>query len=790
MQSQKIIKKELIPCIFTERKYTIMVFNKMYATAHVFALAGFMFISAVQSQSPVNFVELVNPLVGTDSKFELSNGNTYPAIALPWGMNFWTPQTGEMGNGWCYQYTANKLRGFKQTHQPSPWINDYGAFSIFATTNKLVFNEKERASWFSHKAEVVQPNYYRAYLADYNTTVEITPTERAACFRLTYPRTDSAFLIIDAYFKNSAVQIFPEERKIIGYASNHQGGVPDNFKNYFVIQLDRDFDAYYGVDTGLIIPDQKLSRSAHAGAIIRFKTTANEQIQLKIASSFISPQQAELNLQREIGTKTFDEIKKAGEQAWNKLLGRIEVEGGTDAQRTTFYTALYRTMLFPRKFFEFDQNNNLIHYSPYDGKIHPGYMFTDNGFWDTFRAAFPLYTLLFPSLNSQIMQGLANTYRESGWLPEWASPGHRDCMIGSNSAIIIADSYFKNIPNPDIATLYEGMQKNSRFAGPLSSVGRFGADYYNQYGYIPYDVGIPENTARTLEYAFADFTLWKLAKLLDRPQVEIDTYAKRARNYRHVFDPSVNFVRGRNKDGTFQTPFRPDKWGDAFTEGCSWHWTWCVFHDVEDLIHLMGGPQHFIAKLDSVFTAAPTFDDSYYGFPIHEITEMVVMNMGQYAHGNQPIQHMPYLYVYAGAPWKTQFHVRNIMDKLYTPLPDGLCGDEDNGQTSAWYVFSAMGMYSVTPGTNQYVLGSPLFKKITLYLENGNSFIISAPNNAPANYYVQDINLDNQPYSKNYLKHDDLIKGGILSLTMSSLPNTNRGTDKKDYPYSMSQELK
>lgn len=765
-------------------KYKFVSFNLIL----FLIILGFHYGAHGQPES--DLVGYVNPLVGTDSKFELSNGNTYPAIALPWGMNFWTPQTGEMGSGWCYQYAANKIRGFKQTHQPSPWINDYGAFAILPTTGTLEFEESKRASWFSHKAEVVQPHYYSVYLADYNTTVEITPTERAAMFRITYPETTEANLIVDAFFKNSEVEILPEKGRIVGYASNHNGGVPANFKTYFVIQADKPFETFYGVDTGTIIPDKRQITSSHAGAIIRFKTKEKEIVHLKVASSFISPAQAELNMQRELGQKSFDEVKAEGEQIWNKLLNRVQVEGGSEAQLSTFYTALYRTMLFPRKFYEFDQNQNMVHYSPYDGRVYPGYMFTDNGFWDTFRAAFPLYTLLFPEFNGQVMQSLVNTYRESGWLPEWASPGHRDCMIGSNSAIIISDSYFKSIPNPDILTLYEALQKNSRYAGPLSSVGRFGADYYNHYGYIPYDVGIKENTARTLEYAFADFTLWKLAKSLNRPAAEIDTFARRALNYRNVFDPSVNFVRGRNQDGSFQSPFRPDKWGDAFTEGCSWHWTWCVFHDVQGLIDLMGGNNKFISKLDSVFTAAPTYDDSYYGFPIHEITEMVVMNMGQYAHGNQPIQHMPYLYTYAGAPWKTQYHVRHIMDKLYTPYPDGLCGDEDNGQTSAWFVFSALGMYSVTPGTNQYVIGSPLFKKATLHLENGEKFIIDAPNNGPQKYYLQEVKLNGQDYQKNYLSNEDIVKGGRLYFNMSSSPNLTRAILPKSVPYSMSNEIK
>jgi len=744
----------------------------------------------ITGQVSMDLTKYVNPLVGTDSKKELSNGNTYPAIAMPWGMNFWTPQTNKMGDGWCYQYAANKIRGFKQTHQPSPWINDYGAFSIFATTENLVFDEEKRESWYSHKAEISTPHYYKAYLANYNTTVEITPTERAACFRITYPQTDKAYLIVDGFFKNSYIKVFPKERKIIGFACNATAGVPSNFKNYFVIYVNKDFDQSFTVEDGAILEDKLEVESKHSGSIIRFKTKANEQVNLKIASSFISLEQAELNLEREIGDNTFDQIAQKGKAEWNKQLSRISVEGGTDAQLTTFYSAMYRTMLFPRKFFEFDKGNKIVHYSPYNGKVLDGYMFTDNGFWDTFRAAFPLLTIVFPELNSQIMEGLANAYKESGWLPEWASPGHRDCMVGSNSAILITDSYLKGIPNKEINTLYEAIVKNSQNEGPLSSVGRFGVDYYNKLGYVPYNVGKKENTARTLEYAFADYNIWKLSKALNRPQTEIDTFAKRAQNYKNVFDKSVNFMRGRNEDGTFQSPFQPDKWGDAFTEGCSWHWTWCVFHDVQGLIDLMGGKTKFIEKMDSVFVAPPTFDYSYYKKQIHEITEMLIMNMGQYAHGNQPIQHMPYLYNYAGEPWKTQYHVREIMNKLYTPAPDGLCGDEDNGQTSAWYVFSAMGMYSVAPGTNQYVLGAPLFKKSTLKLENGKTFVINAGNNSAENRYVQKAKLNGKTHTKTFLNHSDITNGGTFNLTMSAEPNKSKGVNASDTPYSMTNELK
>jgi len=732
-------------------------------------------------------VELVNPLMGTDSEFRLSTGNTYPAIALPWGMNFWTPHTRNMNNGWAYTYNDYKIQGIKQTHQPSPWINDYAAFSVMALTGDLKYRGEERASWFSHKAEVVKPYYYSVYLADYDVTAEVTPTERAAAFRFTFPDNDSSFIIIDAFDKGSMVKIIPSERKIIGYCRNNHGGVPENFHNYFVAVFDREFtstNTWNGDDLNLNDLEEE---GAHVGAILGFKTTRGEMVNMRIASSFISHEQAMLNLARETDGKDFDIICSEARTAWNNQLSRIRVEGGSVDQMRTFYSCLYRTLLFPRKFFEINGRDEIVHYSPYNGEVLPGYMFTDNGFWDTFRSLFPFLTLMYPELNGQIMEGLANTYRESGWLPEWASPGHRDCMIGSNSASLIADSYLKGIRGYDITTLYQAILKNTDSVGPVTSVGRLGAKYYNDLGYVPYDAGINENVARTLEYAYADFCIARLAESLGRPVEEIDQFKRRAMNYKNVFDPGRKLMRGRNLDGSFQSPFSPYKWGDAFTEGNSWHYTWSVFQDVSGLIDLMGGKDNFVSKLDSVFTVPPIFDYSYYGQVIHEIREMQIMNMGNYAHGNQPVQHMIYLYNYAGQPWKTQFHVREVMDKLYTYLPDGYCGDEDNGQTSAWYVFSALGFYPVTPGTDEYVFGSPLFKKASITFENGNEMVIEAPENSSENIYTGGIKLNGKEIERNFIRHPELQAGGTLSFDMQGGPDKIRGISDEAMPFSMSK---
>lgn len=734
-----------------------------------------------------DWTQYVNPLMGTQSSFELSTGNTYPAIARPWGMNFWTPQTGKMGDGWQYTYTANKIRGFKQTHQPSPWINDYGQFSIMPVTGKLEFDEEKRASWFSHKGEIATPSYYKVYLAEHDVVTEMTPTERAVLFRFTFPENEHSYIVVDAFDKGSYVKVIPEENKIIGYTTRNSGGVPENFKNYFVIEFDKPF-TYKGTFADKKLEEGNLEQKAdHTGAIIGFSTRNGEIVHARIASSFISFEQAAQNL-KELGNDSFEQLAQKGNDAWNNVLGKIEVEGGNLDQYRTFYSCLYRSLLFPRKFYEFTADGQPIHYSPYNGQVLPGYMYTDTGFWDTFRCLFPFLNLMYPSVNKEIQEGLINTYKESGFFPEWASPGHRGCMIGNNSASVLVDAYMKGVKVDDVKTLYEGLIHGTENVHPeVSSTGRLGYQYYNKLGYVPYDVKINENTARTLEYAYDDWCIYQLAKALNRPKKEIELFAKRAMNYRNVFDKESKLMRGRNENGQFQSPFSPLKWGDAFTEGNSWHYSWSVFHDPQGLIDLMGGKKMFITMLDSVFAVPPVFDDSYYGQVIHEIREMTVMNMGNYAHGNQPIQHMIYLYNYAGQPWKAQYWLRQVMDRMYTPGPDGYCGDEDNGQTSAWYVFSALGFYPVCPGTDEYVIGAPLFKKATLHFENGNNLVIDAQNNSKENLYIESLRVNGQESTRNYLKHADLLQGGTIEFKMGSHPNLNRGINDDDAPYSFSK---
>ena len=766
--------------------------TKIFSIIFFTVVCNFIFISCDNSElsfadSPVDYV---NPLIGSDSSFELSNGNTYPAIARPWGMNFWTPQTGLMGDGWGYTYKSEKMVGFKQTHQPSPWINDYGAFSLMAGIGELKVKEEERKLSFNHTNEVVQPHYYSVLFHEIDTKVELTTTERSAYFRFSFPKVEEANIIIDAFNKGSEIMIYPDQKKIIGIAKNNSGGVPNNFANYFIIEFNTPFKLYGTWTNSEIQKSNKNLKGEHVGAFLVFDTQQNSEVLAKVSSSFINHAQASINLNREIPENiSFEHLVEEGKLVWNNELSKIKVisqeSEKTNEDLIKFYSSLYRTILFPRQFHEYDLDNNQIHYSPYDGNIHDGPLYTDNGFWDTFRAVFPFYSLVYPEKLGEIIQGImVNPYVESGWLPEWSSPGHRDCMIGSNSASIIAEAYLKGITDFDIEKAYEGILNNSENEGPLSSVGRKGVEFYNNLGFIPYDSSVNENVARTLEYAYNDFSIWKLAEALNRPDEEVSLFRERADYYKNVFDNETNFMRGKMKDGNFQSPFRADAWGGAFTEGSSWHYTWSVLHDPKGLMNLMGGRIEFINKLDAVFETEPTSDFSYYGFKIHEIVEMELLNMGQYAHGNQPIQHAIYFYNYAREPWKTQEKIRYVLDNLYGPGPDGYCGDEDNGQTSAWYVFSALGFYPVAPVTGQYVIGSPLFEKAEISLSNGKKLKISSDNNSPLNFYIGAVYLNGSTYNNNWLAHSDLLAGTKIDFKMQSMAS-GWGSDESSVPYSM-----
>jgi len=731
-----------------------------------------------------DLVSYVNTLQGTNSKHELTRGNTYPTTALPFGMHTWTPQTGKNGDGWKYQYFLDKIRGFQQAHQCSSWTRDYAVFSLMPMT-QLVVDENKREAKFSHANEVAKPNYYKVTF-DNKITTEISPSERGAQLRFTYPKGEKSFLVLDGYNRTSGVKIFPKENKITGWVSNGQG-FRNNWKSYFVIQFDQPIQAYGTWDnrSNAVLPDSIAAEGRGKGAYIEFK--AGTKVQVKTASSYISAEQAQLNLDRELGAdKTLEQTKANAAAVWNKSLGRVAVEGGSQADKETFYSCFFRASLFSRKFYEIDKNGKPYYFSPYDGQVHTGYMFTDTGFWDTFRAQFPLNTLMHPEMHGQYMQAMIEAYEQCKWLPSWSFPSEAGSMIGNHAISLLADAWAKGIRTFDPKEALDAYYHEAMNKGPWGPAnGRDGVKEYNELGYVPYP-NYRESTAKTLEYAYDDYCGYELARMIGNKKY-MEIFEKPMYNYKNVYDPSTRFMRGKGIDGTWTKNFDPIEWGGPFTEGNAWHYHWSVFQDTKGLINLMGGYQNFTAKLDSVFSEPNKVKVGTYGGMIHEMTEMVMADLGQYAHGNQPIQHMVYLYNYANQPWKSQFHARQVMYKLYDATENGYPGDEDQGQTSSWYVLSALGFYSVTPGTGEYVIGSPMFKKISINLENGKKFIVDAPLNDKDHVYIQSATLNGKPYTKNFITHSDLIKGGILKLVMSNKPNEQRGLSAEDKPFSLTK---
>lgn len=735
-----------------------------------------------------SLVDYVNTLQGTNSRFEFSRGNTFPAVARPNGMHMWAPQTGRNGDGWKYQYEKDTIRGFQQSHQCSPWSNDYAVFSLMPVVGDLVVDEDARAVGFSHADELARPHHYRVRLAS-GVTSEMAPTDHGASLRFTFPAGQGGYLVLDGYTGQCAVEVQPEAGRLVGWVRNGRN-LPRDFQAHFVVDVGRPIEEF-----GTWSPRRRRRPAAvdadaaeyegrrGGGAYIRVQP--GETLLVRTASSYISRAQAERNLDREPGGfRTFEEAVTAAAEAWNAHLGKVIVEGDEE-RKATFYSCLFRASLFPRMFHEFDERGEPRYLSPYDGQVHSGYMYTDTGLWDTFRAQMPLNALLHPAMHGRYMQAILAAYEQCGWLPSWSFPGEAGSMIGNHAISLLADAWAKGIRTFDPALALEAYRHEAGAKGPWGPAnGRHGVDDYNRLGYVPYPE-VREATAKTLEYAYDDFCGYKLARATGDEGLARE-FGGRMFNYRHVYDEGTGFMRGRTREGLWATPFDPIEWGGPYTEGCAWHWTWSVFHDPAGLIELMGGEEAFLAKLDAVWTATTEFKPGTYGGPIHEMREMSAAGLGQYAHGNQPIQHMPYLYAYAGQPWKTQEHVRRVMSQLYNATEDGYPGDEDQGQTSSWFVLSALGLYSVCPGVDQYVLGSPAFERATISLENGRQFVVEAPGNSAERVYIASATLNGEPFTRNYLRHSEIVAGGVLRLEMSAEPNRDRGVAAGDRPFSVS----
>lgn len=730
-----------------------------------------------------DLVQYVNTLQGTNSTYELSWGNTYPTTAVPYPMNSWSPQTGKNGDGWKYQYSATTIRGFQPTHQCSPWVGDYGVFSLMPVS-ELVVDESKRATPFSHDKEIAKPHYYRVTLEN-GITTEFSPTTRSAHFRFSFPAKGDAFLVLDGYTKTSQVQIDVANHRITGYV--HNGAFsPKTHKNYFIIQFDKPFVSYGTWENRKnTIQKNNLSREGEGiGAYVQF--AKGSKVQAKVSTSYISTEQAEVTMTRELGKHSSVEVtKQAAADVWNQLLNRVLVDGGTEEDMKTFYSCMFRANLFSHKFYEEKEDGSPYYYSPYDEKIHDGYMFTDNGFWDTFRSQFPLTNILHPTMQGQYMQALLDAQEQCGWLPSWSFPSETGGMVGNHSISLLTDAWVKGIRTFDPEKALKAYAHEAMNKGPWGGAnGRVRWKDYYQLGYIPYPESMG-STAQTLEYCYDDFCAYQLAKMTGNKFYE-EVFARQIYNYKNVYDPSVGFMRGRNLDGSW-ADFDAFEWGGPYCEGNAWHYNWSVFHDVQGLIDLTGGDERFVAKIDSVFALPGIVKYGTYGTKIHEMLEMELAKMGQYAQGNQPIQHMIYLYSYAGQPWKTQYWIRQVMDRLYNSSENGYPGDEDQGGMSSWYVLSALGIYSVCPGTDEYVLGSPKFRKATITMEDGKKFVIEAKGNSKDNVYIQNATLNGKRHTRNYIHYSDIVNGGVLELQMGNQPEKTRGTAKEDRPFSLSK---
>ena len=544
-----------------------------------------------------DLVQYVNTLQGTNSTYELSWGNTYPTTAVPYPMNSWSPQTGKNGDGWKYQYSATTIRGFQPTHQCSPWVGDYGVFSLMPVP-ELVVDESKRATPFSHDKEIAKPHYYKVTLEN-GITTEFSPTTRSAHFRFSFPAKGDAFLVLDGYTKTSQVQIDVANHRITGYV--HNGAFsPKTHKNYFIIQFDKPFVSYGTWENRKnTIQKNNLRREGEGiGAYVQF--AKGSKVQAKVSTSYISPEQAEVTMTRELGKHSSVEVtKQAAADVWNQLLNRVLVEGGTEEDMKTFYSCMFRANLFSHKFYEEKEDGSPYYYSPYDEKIHDGYMFTDNGFWDTFRSQFPLTNILHPTMQGQYMQALLDAQEQCGWLPSWSFPSETGGMVGNHSISLLTDAWVKGIRTFDPEKALKAYAHEAMNKGPWGGAnGRVRWKDYYQLGYIPYPESMG-STAQTLEYCYDDFCAYQLAKMTGNKFYE-EVFARQIYNYKNVYDPSVGFMRGRKLDGSW-ADFDAFEWGGPYCEGNAWHYNWSVFHDVQGLIDLTGGDERFVAKIDSVF---------------------------------------------------------------------------------------------------------------------------------------------------------------------------------------------
>ncbi|MBN1672879.1 MAG: GH92 family glycosyl hydrolase [Kiritimatiellae bacterium] len=727
-----------------------------------------------------------DPLQGTDSSFELSRGNCLPLVSVPWAMTAWSAQTAQ-DERWFFRHGDPLLRGVRATHQPSPWLGDYGWFVLMPQTGERVYAEsRARASPYRQDRAVFHPHYFRAELIRYGVTLELTPTERCAVVRMGFAEGAAGRLLIVPGPGEAGFRLDPGAGRVTGYTRSARHTVPASFACHFVIQFERPFDGHGFVQGRDLLRDTAERTGEELAAFVEFGVRARREVTLRVATSFISAEQAQRNLDTELGTAGFEEIRERAARRWMGMMDRLVPGDAPDARRRTLAGCLYRALLFPRPFYETDGANRTVHYSPMDGQVHPGVLYTDNGFWDTYRTVYPFYSLLCPDRLSEILQGWTPFYAETGWFPKWPSPGHTGCMIGSHIDAVYADAVTKGIGEFELEWVYEGLRKHAFEEPGTRLYGREGIGRFRELGYVP-EGAARHAAAATMDYAYGDFCLAQLARRLGRHE-DARLLAASALNYRNVIDPAVGFLRGRREDGAWLEPFDPFAWGGPYVEGSAWQCSWAAPHDPEGLMACVGGRAAFVGKLDRLFELPPRFEPAAYGAPIHEMTEMALAGFGQYAHSNQPVHQVLYLYTAAGQPWKTQYWVKRVLTELYRPGPAGFPGDEDNGEMACWYLLSALGLFPLCPGHPSYVLAAPLFPELTLAVPGREPLELRAPGAEADRPYLSQLRIGNRRHAATWVAHDAVARGGRWTFTLADEPDLTRTYTADELPFSLSRD--
>lgn len=712
----------------------------------------------------------MNPLQGTDSHRGFSRGNTLPICALPFGMAHWSAQTAE--GPWFFSPRDRQIQGVRLTHQPSPWMGDYGAVTFLPQSGERRLSARVRSTSYNLESTTFGPHLFATELLATGTTLEMAPTERGAIFRVSFPEGEDARLILDPAAGESSFSVRPDGKTIVGYTRGNSGGVPEGFACYVVVELSLPIVSWTSFTGNVPGPQGEETTGERSGLCAEFGPAPGAPVEIRVATSFIDLAQAERNLALELGG-SFATIAAEAERVWEETLGRIRVESDDADRLTTFYSCLYRTQLFPRIWHEPGEDGEMRHMSPYDGKVRPGVLYTDNGFWDTYRTEYPLLGLVWPGRLAEILRGWTNALKEGGWFPQWATPGYRACMVGTHIDAVIADAIARGVTDFDIEAVADGLLKHAYEVGdPDGAWGRIGIEDYKTLGYVAADRH-HESVARTLDYAYDDWCIAQVLLHLGRDE-EAEALLIRSGSYRNLWDPEVGFMRGKNADGSWLEPWSEFRWGDPYVEGGPWQSVWAVPHDPVGLASLMGGPEALVAKLDAMLTTPPRFEIGVYGMEIHEMTEMACADpegqaagegFGQYAHSNQPVHHALWLYTAMGRPDRTKREVRRVLDRLYSPTD--LPGDEDNGEMGAWYVLAALGLFPLCPGRPEWVLGSPLFKRATIALGNGKEIVIEASDTATLDAGEQRVAWNGTSIEGQTFPHQSITNGGTLRFKMA-----------------------